>query len=403
MKKILPVFIFCLSLAFTQAEGKTEPLSVVPGAPVLTYGWADMGKMKYSKSKKITLIDDASYPDSKKKRQAFTKAISGSGSRFIVLSGEVDLSDGVISDEDHSYFDEFSSAHNRLHDDIVYSVSSNTTLIGINGAKVKFGGLVIRSASNIIIRNVEFWDAHGSTEIDTKREPDSKASIDNLVILDGSKNIWIDHCTFSDGICNDMVRNYHHDGLIDIPYGMNVTISYCEFKNHDKVMLVGSGEKSLSPKDRSVTLHHNYFHATTQRMPRTRGTYMHIYNNVYDKIGVPENAGYSLGPGTNAKFIVENNYFGSHLGFVIDIYDKGGSKGKPSALIYFEGNSIAVDETNTRSKNDKPQRSYNEHIVAEKPWEIPYEYKSNMQDWSKAKDDVHMNAGAGKEVIIEGL
>lgn len=401
MKKIIfisAIFFTAISLSFSQ-----KALSAAPGEKVTTFGWADLGKMSYAKAKKITMIDDATYPDPKEKREAFTKAIGGGGQRFIVLSGEVDLSDGVITDEDHSYFDAFSkSSGQRVHDDIIFNVSSSTTLIGINGAKVKFGGLRLKGVSNVIIQNVEFWDAHGSTEYDTSevKHMESKASIDNLVISDGSKNIWIDHCTFSDGVCNDMKRNYNHDGLLDIPFGMNVTISYCEFKNHDKVMLVGSGEKALVPKERSVTLHHNYFHGTTQRMPRTRGTFMHIYNNFYDNIGVEGNVGYSLGPGTNAQFIVENNFFGSHMGVILDLYDKSTGK-KPTAFVYFSGNSEELSPRNTQTRNEKAVRKYTDHIVSEKPWQIPYEYESNLQDFSAVKEDVLLNAGAGKEMNIK--
>ncbi|WP_407427488.1 polysaccharide lyase family 1 protein [Treponema sp.] len=397
MNKKLAVFsvlvLFSLS-AFAQSK-----LNVKPGEAVITYGWADMGKIKYS-AKKITLIDDAAYPDPVKKRKVFTKAINAG--TFVVLSGDVDLGDGVISDEDHSYFDEFAPSHGRMHNDIVYPVASNTTLIGINNARIKFGGLVLSGVSNIIIQNIEFWDAHGSTEIDTKHNSESKASIDNLVIKDGSKNIWIDHCTFSDGLCYDMSRNYHHDGLIDIPYGMNITISYCEFKNHDKVMLVGSSEKSLSPRERTVTLHHNYFHGTTQRMPRTRGTYMHIYNNVYDNIGVEENNGYSLGPGTGALFIVENNYFGNHKAVVLDFYDKSTGK-KPSAYVFQWKNNIELSAANSQARNDKVNRMITDHFVSQEPWKIPYQYEDNMQSWEEAKENVLKNAGAGKEVEISGL
>ena len=402
MKKNLFISLFlCAGAALSFAQ---TALQAAPGEQVTTFGWADMGKMQYAKAKKITLIDDASYPDAKKKRQAFTKAIGGGGQRFIVLSGEVDLSDGAISDSDHSYFDAFGSSYGRIHDDIVYPVSSNTTLIGINGAKVMFGGLVLRGVSNVIIQNVEFWDAHGSTEYDTRevKYMESKASIDNLVIRDGSKNIWIDHCTFSDGVCNDMKRNFNHDGALDIPGGVNVTISYCEFKNHDKVMLVGSSEKDLNPEERSVTLHHNYFHGTTQRMPRTRGTLMHIYNNLYDDIGVEGNAGYSLGPGTNAQFIVENNFFGSHLGVVLDVYDKSTGK-KPTALLYFNGNNVELNSENSRARNDKAVRKVSDHIVSEKMWQIPYQYETNLQNFSDAQETVLANAGAGKEMTIAGL
>ncbi|MCR5725358.1 MAG: polysaccharide lyase family 1 protein [Treponema sp.] len=380
---------------------ESVPLSAEPGLPVTTYGWADKAALKYASPKKITYIDDAAYPDMNKKSQAFIKAIGSSSAAFIVVSGDVDLSGGKVTDKDHSYFDAFDKAsHQRLHEDIVYPVMSNKTIIGVNKARIMYGGLTIRNVQNVIIRNIEFWDAHGSTEYDTSASghESSKASIDNVVIRD-SKGVWIDHCTFSDGVCNDMTRNYNHDGLLDIPAGQYVTVSYCDFHNHDKVMLVGSGEKALDPAERSITLHHNYFHGTTQRTPRTRGTFMHIYNNVYDNIGVSGNSGYCLGPGTGAQFIVENNYFGSRLGAIVDFYDKSADS-KATLKLYYAGNNEDLTKASAKLSNSKVKRPLEEYLVAEKPWSISYEY--TMQPWNEAKDSVLENAGAGKTIVVAG-
>ena len=97
--------------------------------------------------------------------------------------------DSVISDSDHSYFDSFDSSTNaRSHGDISYEIGSNKAIIGVNSAKLAFGGLAAKAnaskpAENIIIQNIIFWDAHGSTEKDTTSSgnSDSKASADNLV------------------------------------------------------------------------------------------------------------------------------------------------------------------------------------------------------------------------------
>src|SRR5574344_1730736 len=324
---------------------------VVPGASVTTNGWADMANsksgMSYPSTTNIIVINDTTYTTAKAKRTAFTNAIaSGSVSSssttttaaLIILSGTVDLSDGVISDSDHSYFDLFdSSTHARTHGDIVYQIGSNKTIIGVNSAKVEFGGLQVKSTSsttgqNIIIRNINFWDAHGSTEYDTSVSgySSSKASIDQLgfeasfssnVATYMPKNIWIDHCKFSDGTCSDLERNYHHDGSLDFKAAQNVTVSYCEFTNHDKVSLLAPGEAYTTATDREITFHHNYYHDAIQRMPRARGCEVHVYNNYYNTIGTSANAGYSLGPGIGSLFIVENTYFGTHQSYVMKYFD----------------------------------------------------------------------------------
>ncbi|MCL2441977.1 MAG: Ig-like domain-containing protein [Treponema sp.] len=306
------------------------------GMKATTSGWADMANngagITYTNPADFILINDALYPIPIDKRKAFTDALALHTEKFIVISGDIDLSDGKIWDvpggspgAGKEYFNQFGPApnYNRINGDITFNIGSNTTLIGINNARIMFGGLIIRGgANNIIIRNVTFWDAHGSTAQNTEFFPDSKASATALQIENnpGGSNIWVDHCKFTDGTCVDLVRNYNHDGAFDIKYGRFITVSWTEFTNHDKVMLVGSNDNTsgiityLNPTERQITLHHNYFHGVTQRMPRTRGTQMHVYNNYYNNIGTTGNGGSFMGPGYNAQFIVENNYFGTKTG-----------------------------------------------------------------------------------------
>jgi pectate lyase len=364
-----------------------EIFASLKGREVNTNGWADRyndgGGLSYANPVALTLIDDATYPDPVAKRTAFTDAIGSDDEKFIIISGDIDLSDGRINDNDKSFFDQFGPApnYNRVNADIRFNLRSNTTLIGINNARLMFGGININNRVNIIIRNITFYDAHGSTEQDTKYFPDSKASIDALTVQGTSSGIWVDHCKFTDGICNDMIRNYNHDGSFDIPRGENVTVSWCEFTNHDKVMLVAGNDTLTEVEDRRITLHHNYFHATTQRMPRTRGTQMHIYNNYYNDIGVPENRGYAMGPGVNAHFIVENNYFDSIMsGRVVDYYD---SAAYP-AIVWSAGNNKTV----SRSANDKTGGG--------KPWEPAYVYTLEPN----AGLPISIPAGAGPTLVF---
>ncbi len=398
MKKFL--VLVCVALISISAFSfETTELTASPGASVLTGGWADLANMAYMKAD-ITLIDDATYPEAKKKREAFTRAISSSRPVFVVLSGDVDLSDGKISDTDHSYFDEFSSSGERKHGDTVYEVGSNTTLIGINNARVMFGGLHINGKKNIIIRNVTFYDAHGSTEKNTKKFKNSKASIDAINVEGGSSAIWIDHCSFTDGTCIDLQRNFNHDGQLDFKDGKNITVSYCEFTNHDKVMLIRPGDSLTNPKEALITLHHNYFHGAIQRMPRSRGCQLHIYNNFYDQIGIPENSGSSLGPGVGSMYVVENNCFGRHQETIIKYYDSSASaKAKTFSKIYQSGN-IPELKSATFDKVDKT-KNFKAHLVTEKPFEIPYEY--TLEDAASIKASLPAAAGANKKMTVEGL
>ena len=109
------------------------------------------------------MIDDKTYPASDKKTDAFIAAIQKEGKKLIVIDGDIDLSYGKVSDSDHSYFDEFEADGKRKHADLIYKVTSNTAIVGKQNARLKFGGLWIKNVNNIIIRNIEFYDAHGST------------------------------------------------------------------------------------------------------------------------------------------------------------------------------------------------------------------------------------------------
>jgi len=345
-----------------------EIFTSLKGKKITTNGWADQANsgagLFYANPASLTLIDDASYPTARAKREAFTGAIDGDSAKFIIVSGDIDLGDGVISDADKSYFDAFDpSTHKRVHADIRFNIKSNTTIIGINDARLMFGGLNINNRSNIIIRNITFYDAHGSTEEDTKFNVDSKASIDALTVQGTSEGVWVDHCKFTDGTCRDLSRNYNHDGSFDIPRGKYVTVSWCEFTNHDKVMLVaGSDSEANAIADqRQITLHHNYFHGTTQRMPRTRGTQMHIYNNFYNDIGNSENTGSFMGPGWGAEFIVENNYFSSKTGKTVEWFDTNPSL--YPVKFYYNDNNIANSNTSWWGRASNP-----------KPWTPAYQY-----------------------------
>lgn len=400
------------------AAVETYDINVVPGASVTTYGWADVGNMAYPNTKNIIYIGDdgykvgsgslTAYTASQTKRLTFTNAIASGSvssasvnttSAIIILSGTVDLSDGKISDTDHSYYDSFdSSTHKRKHEDITYEIGSNKTILGVNSAKIAFGGLKIYAnkakRENIIIRNIIFWDAHGSTEEDTSYNSKSKASVDNLVLECNSKdtvtdsngfvtyknvptNIWIDHCVFTDGTCSDLERNFNHDGSLDMKAGKNVTVSYCEFTNHDKVTLLAPGDKYVDPEQRQITFHHNYYHDAVQRMPRSRGCQLHIYNNYYNAIGTSGNGGYALGPGIGSQYIVEGNYFGSFQQKIVQYADSSASKSASTlSKFYQKDNSKTLTSSDVKFDSAEKVKDWSAHETSTAPWTITYDYKA---------------------------
>lgn len=247
-------------------------------------------------------------------------------------------------------------------------VSANTSLIGWGtDAKIIKGQLSMGDgADNIVIRNIAFEDAFDyfpqwtptdsfslttpaqtgcqATYVDANTGPQKCPggrwnSNYDLITLNGGKNIWIDHCSFSDGDREDwkfpsvfeaphVGVDYfiqHHDGAVDITNKSDfVTLSYNVFKNHDKTNLIGSSDTTNVNNGwgaLSVTLHHNWYQNAGQRLPRVRLGKVHIYNNYYsgqigylgayaptDGTPVPNNRYlYGIGIGYLAKIYSEHN------------------------------------------------------------------------------------------------
>jgi pectate lyase len=101
-----------------------------------------------------------------------------------------------------------------------------------------------------------------------------------------------------------------HDGLLDVTNNSDlVTVSWNEFRDHDKVDLVGSSNTRLTDRGTlRVTFHHNRYENVGQRTPRVRFGDVHVYNNYYVE---PDAEGYvySWGVGVEAEIVAENNFF----------------------------------------------------------------------------------------------
>ena len=199
---------------------------------------------------------------------------------------------------------------------ITVHVPSNTSIIGMDNAKLKGVNLVLDS-DNVIIRNIQFespydyfpsWDPNDGPEGNWNSQYDS-------ISIKGSTHIWIDHSSFQDG--PEIVQKYfgrkyeHRDGLVDITNEADyITISYSTFENHNKTMLIGSSDSKISDEGKlHVTLHHNYFHNVVQRLPRVRFGQVHVYNNYFssDTTNGEYAYAYALGVGKNSQIYAENN------------------------------------------------------------------------------------------------
>lgn len=204
---------------------------------------------------------------------------------------------------------------------IQLTVPSNTTLVGADGdARLLGVFLTVNTGTNIIVRGL-----HLEAPVDhfTTWSPGDgqqgawNARFDAMTVITG-RNIWIDHCTFTDGRFPDRAAptGFHgkpvqrHDGLLDIEDGSDfITVSDSRFTDHDKAVLIGSGD-GRGDRDRGhlkVTFARNHFTDIVQRAPRVRFGQVHVVNNVY--LGRARETEYALGIGTESAIVSERNLF----------------------------------------------------------------------------------------------
>jgi pectate lyase len=158
-------------------------------------------------------------------------------------------------------------------------VSSNKTVIGANiddagGSGFYGGGLAMTRVSNVIIRNLSI------------SRPNTDADID-AIHIEGSHQIWIDHCDLSSGSGADAGLAY--DGLIDISDQSDfVTVSWTHYHDHRDSGLVGRSDSSAAAAEDTgkehVTYDHDWFNNVTTG-PRIRFGTVHVLNTLFENVG----------------------------------------------------------------------------------------------------------------------
>lgn len=270
---------------------------------------------------------------------------------------------------------------------ITVHVPSNTSIIGMDNAKLKGVNLVLDS-DNVIIRNIQFespydyfpsWDPNDGPEGNWNSQYDS-------ISIKGGTHIWIDHSSFQDG--PETVEKYfgrkyeHRDGLVDITNEADyITISYSTFENHNKTMLIGSSDSKISDEGKlHVTLHHNYFHNVVQRLPRVRFGQVHVYNNYFasDTTNGEYAYAYALGVGKNSQIYAENN--------VADI----AGKDYTSFVKVFGGKQLT---TVNNMFNGQIIDTFNDTLT---PVDWKPELFTTIDPVNEVKENVLHNAGANK-------
>lgn len=191
------------------------------------------------------------------------------------------------------------AAFENLNDDVATSSSDKDEKIK------KTGILLIKNCKNIVIRNITFKSA-GACDFNAN---------DNLC-LDGSTDIWVDHCDFQDGV----------DGNFDIVQGSNnVCVTWCRFRylkepraagyggsssDHRFTNLIGNSDKNSSTdQGKLCTSFANCWwdEGCKERMPRVRFGQVHLLNCLYSS----SNTSYCAGGGYKSNIYMENCSFTS--------------------------------------------------------------------------------------------
>lgn len=150
--------------------------------------------------------------------------------------------------------------------------------------------MFVRS-QNIIIRNIKFV---GPGSVDCGGY--------DLLAIQESKNFWVDHCEFTDGI----------DGNFDITNDSDFgTISWCKFSYteraymHMNTNLVGSSDSDGQGKLNMTFAYNHWVKGCDQRMPMARSGKIHMLNNYY----TCTSAKATINARKNSEFMIEGNYF----------------------------------------------------------------------------------------------
>ena len=222
---------------------------------------------------------------------------------------------------------------NALKRQIELSVPSNTTLVGLgDDAGIVQGNVMLHLAHDVVIRNLTIeapvdhfssWDPWDGDEGAWNARFDAMSAVT-------STNVWVDHVTLTDGRHLDRDAPAgpggkpmnRHDGLFDMKDGSDfITVSSSHIVNHDKTMLLGSGDDNADTDAGRlrVSIVGNFFEGTKQRSPRVRFGQVHVLNNYFlGRVNDPESPvtgstlgghDYFIGLGHESQVLSERNAF----------------------------------------------------------------------------------------------
>ena len=165
-------------------------------------------------------------------------------------------------------------------------------MIGDNKESYRKSGILsLIECQNIVIRNIMF---RGPGSIDVSGN-------DLMSCVNKTKNCWIDHCAFIDG----MDGNFDITGMSDF-----ITVSWCTFcytehsYMHQNTNLVGYSDREVPGYLNTTFAFCWWGTGCKQRMPMVRVGKIHMLNNYFTST----TANNCINPRVNSEFLIEGNY-----------------------------------------------------------------------------------------------
>lgn len=228
--------------------------------------------------------------------EGYSTTTGGQGGNEITINSLSALQSWAASRENNTtpeivYIDGKISSSSKVI--VTVKHGANISILGLGStAELENVALNIRNTDNVIVRNLKIHEV---------LYPNDALTIDECM------HVWVDHCEFH-SIIGDGVTVDTYDGLLDIKKGSRyVTVSWCSFHDHMKVMLIGhtnnTGQQEQDSKMR-VTLHHNHFYNTDGRNPSLRFGAIHMFNNYFDNI-----ADYGIAARVGSHALIENCHY----------------------------------------------------------------------------------------------
>jgi pectate lyase len=147
----------------------------------------------------------------------------------------------------------------------------------------------VRQSKNVIIRNLRISKV--------------EASNGDAITIQGSTNVWIDHCDLSSD--RDHGKDFY-DGLLDVVHGSDfVTVSNTHFHDHFKASLVGHSDKNAGEDTGHlrITYANNWWTNINSRAPSIRFGTAHVFNSFF------ENVAMGINTRDGAQVLVQANLF----------------------------------------------------------------------------------------------